>query len=120
MTAKTPNIIGPDEGEMLPRGPRHHRVLAELPQLEVIDERFGPGFSVPAHTHDDHVDSFYVLEGEGEFVVGDEVVRGGAGTWVTAPVGVLHSFRNTGDGELRILNIHAPNVGFADWLRTNP
>jgi quercetin dioxygenase-like cupin family protein len=120
MTAKTPNIIGPDEGEMLPRGPRYHRVLAELPQLEVIDERFGPGFSVPAHTHDDHVDSFYVLEGEGEFVVGDEVVRGGTGTWVTAPVGVLHSFRNTGDGELRILNIHAPNVGFADWLRTNP
>jgi len=117
---ETSNIIGPDEGERLPRGPRYHRVLVELPELEVIDLRFGPGFSVPPHTHDDHADCFYVLEGEGEFTVGDDVVRGGAGTWVTAPVGALHSFRNTAAGELRILNVHAPNVGFADWVHTNP
>jgi mannose-6-phosphate isomerase-like protein (cupin superfamily) len=30
---------------------------------------------------------------------------------VAAPVGTVHSFRNAGDGELRILNIHAPNTG---------
>jgi hypothetical protein len=36
--------IGPDEGETIPRGPRYHRVLAELPELEVVDARFGPGF----------------------------------------------------------------------------
>jgi quercetin dioxygenase-like cupin family protein len=54
--------IGPDEGEKIPRGPRYHRVLAELPELEVIDACFGPGFSVDQHTHRDHVDCFYVLE----------------------------------------------------------
>ena len=111
--------IGPDEGEKIPRGPRYHRVLAELPELEVIDGRFGPGFSVAPHAHADHVDSFYVLEGEAEFTLDDEVVRAGAGTWVTAPIGIVHSFRNTGDGELRILNIHAPNTGFAGRLRAN-
>src|SRR5579859_1125692 len=111
--------IGPDEGEKIPRGPRSHRVLAELPELEVIDGRFGPGFSVAPHAHRDHVDSFYVLEGEAEFTLDDEVVRAGAGTWVTVPIGTVHSFRNTGDGELRILNIHAPNTGFADRLRAN-
>jgi quercetin dioxygenase-like cupin family protein len=112
--------IGPDEGEKIPRGPRYHRVLAELPELEVIDARFGPGFSIEPHTHRDHSDSFYVLDGEAEFTLGDEVVRAGAGTWVTAPVGIVHGFRNTGDSELRILNIHAPNTGFADRLRRNP
>lgn len=110
-------LIGPDDGEKLPRGPRYHRVLAELPELEAIDIRFGPGFSVDPHRHADHVDSFYVLEGEAEFTLGDEVVRAGVGTWVAVPVGMLHGFRNAGDGELRILNIHAPNTGFAQRLR---
>ena len=109
--------VGPDEGEKIPRGPRYHRVLVELPELEVIEARWGPGFSVDPHTHRDHADSFYVLEGEAEFRLCDDVVRAGAGTWVTAPVGVLHSFRNVGEGDLRVLNIHAPNVGFTSWLR---
>jgi len=111
--------IGRDEGERIPRGSRYHRVLAELPELEVVEGRFGPGFSVDPHTHRDHVDSFYVLEGEAEFTLGDEVVRADAGTWVAVPVGMLHGFRNTGDCELRILNVHAPNVGFVQRLRLN-
>jgi mannose-6-phosphate isomerase-like protein (cupin superfamily) len=65
----------------------------------------------------DHVDCFYVLEGEAEFVMGDDVVRAGPGTYVAAPVGVSHGFRNVGEGELRMLNIHAPNTGFARRMR---
>lgn len=110
--------VGPGEGELLPRGPRHHRVLAELPELEALDLCFGPGFEVPPHKHDDHVDSFYILEGEAEFVLGEDVVHASAGTWVAVPVGTTHGFRNVGDGDLRILNIHAPNTGFAERLRT--
>jgi quercetin dioxygenase-like cupin family protein len=109
--------IGPGEGERVPRGQRHHRILAELPELEVLDLRFGPGFEVPPHSHEDHVDSFYVLEGEAEFTLGDEVVSAGPGTWVAAPVGAVHGFRNAGDGELRVLNIHAPSTGFAGRVR---
>lgn len=93
------------------------RVLAELPELEVVDLRFGPGFSVDPHTHQDHVDSFYVLEGEAEFTLGEKVVRADAGTWVSAPLGMLHGFRNAGEDDLRILNVHAPNTGFASRLR---
>lgn len=110
-------FVPPGEGEKVPRGPRHHRVLAEVPELEVLELRFGPGFVVEPHTHDDHVDSFYVLEGEAEFTIGDEVVRGAPGTWTAAPIGVVHGFRNAGDGELRVLNIHAPNTGFTERLR---
>ena len=110
--------IGPDGGERVPRGPREHRILAELPELEVIELRFGPDFEgVEPHSHPDHVDSFFVLEGEAEFVVDDEVVRAGPGAYVAAPVGVVHGFRNAGEGELRMLNIHGPNTGFAGRLR---
>ena len=44
------------------------------------------------HTHDDHVDSFYVLEGEAAFVVGGEKLLVGAGSFVAAPPGIVHTF----------------------------
>ncbi len=109
---------GPEGGEHVPRGERHHRILAELPECEVIELRFAPEFEgVEPHTHDDHVDSFYVLAGEAEFLVGDEVFQAGPGSFVAAPIGVTHGFRNVGGSELRMLNIHAPNAGFAGRLR---
>jgi quercetin dioxygenase-like cupin family protein len=111
--------VAPGGGEKIPRGARAHRVLAELPELEVIELSFGPDIVVEPHTHPDHVDSFYVLEGEAEFTVGDRVVRAGPGTWVSAPIGTVHGFRNAGGGELRLLNVHAPNVGFTERLRAN-
>jgi mannose-6-phosphate isomerase-like protein (cupin superfamily) len=111
-------LIGPDQGERLARGPRYHRILTELSELEVIELRFGPEFEgVDPHSHPDHVDAFYILEGEAEFVVEDAVIRAGLGTYVAAPIGVSHGFRNAGPGELRLLNVHAPNTGFAERLR---
>ena len=110
--------LGPESGERVMRGERHHRILGELPQFEIVELRFGPAFDgVDAHAHDDYVDSFYVLAGEAEFRVGDDVFRAGPGSFVAAPPGVTHGFRNASDTELRLLNIHAPNVGFAEQLR---
>jgi mannose-6-phosphate isomerase-like protein (cupin superfamily) len=110
--------LGPEGGEHLERGPRHHRVLAELPSYEVIELRFGPDFEgVEPHIHEDHTDAFFVLAGEADFRMGDEVVHAGPGSFVAAPPGVTHGFRNATDSELRLLNIHAPNVGFAERLR---
>jgi quercetin dioxygenase-like cupin family protein len=111
-------LVGADGGERVARGARYHRILAELPELEAIELRFGPEFEgVEPHSHPDHVDSFYVLEGEVEFTVGDEIVRVGPGSYVAAPIGVVHGFRNAGHDELRMLNVHAPNTGFAARLR---
>jgi quercetin dioxygenase-like cupin family protein len=107
-------VSGPEGGERV----RSHRILVELPELEAFDLTFGPDFEgVDLHTHDDHADSFYVLEGEAEFTLDANVVRAGPGTWVSAPVGVVHGFRNVGSGSLRMLNIHAPNTGFGVRLR---
>jgi quercetin dioxygenase-like cupin family protein len=107
----------PEGGETLRRGERFHRVLAELPELEAIELWFGPGFVVEPHVHEDHADNFLVLEGECEFTYGDAVFRRGPGTWVSVPRGLRHGFRNAGSGDLRLLNVHAPNVGFIAELR---
>ncbi len=110
--------IGPEGGERVQRAARHHRILCELPALEVIELRFGPDFEgVDPHTHPDHADCFYVLEGEAEFTVAGEALRAGPGSFVAAPSGTGHGFRNAGPGELRLLNVHAPNTGFAERLR---
>lgn len=109
---------GPEGGEHVERAHRHHPILAELPQFETVELRFGSDFEgVDAHAHDDFVDAFYVLAGVAEFCVGEDVFRAEPGSFVAAPPGVVHGFTNAGDTELRLLNIHAPNVGFAEALR---
>jgi quercetin dioxygenase-like cupin family protein len=105
--------VGPDEGERTPRG---QRILGELPQLEVSELTFEPGWEgVDPHTHPDHADSFYVLEGEVEFLVDGEWRRGGPGTFASVPPGAVHGFRiPEGGGRIRVLNIHAPHTHWID------
>ncbi|MGH2743444.1 MAG: cupin domain-containing protein [Thermoleophilaceae bacterium] len=55
--------------------------------------------------------AFYILEGEMTFVLGDEEVAAPSGTFVLAPPGIEHAFRNEGASPVRMLNIHAP-AGF--------
>src|SRR5436190_23722981 len=86
--------VGPDGGEKLARGPRHHRILAELPDLEVIELRFGPDFEgVDAHTHGNQTDSFFLLDGEAEFRLGVETVGLGPVSYVASPPGDVRGCR---------------------------
>jgi quercetin dioxygenase-like cupin family protein len=92
-------------------------VKGALPGLTVIEFTIEGPFEGPEpHTHDDHTDSFYVLEGELDFQVEDRTIRGGPGTFVAAPPGVLHAFAKKDPGTARFLNIHAPG-GFEHALR---
>ena len=47
-------------------------VKADRPELSLLETTFDPGSGVDPHFHKGHSDSFYVLEGEVEFHVGDE------------------------------------------------
>ena|SRR5579862_8686355 len=113
-----PFFTPPGEGERI--GPRDHRVLAELTHLEALELSFEPDWEgVSPHTHHDHTDSFYVLEGEVEFFLDGEWHVSGPGTFVSVPPDVEHGFRPAGGSPIRVLNVHAPKVGFIDGLR-NP
>jgi quercetin dioxygenase-like cupin family protein len=76
----------------------------------------GPFDGPDPHTHDDHTDAFYVLEGELDFHVDGETIRGTPGTFVAAPPGVPHGFKKHEPGTARFLNIHAPG-GFERNIR---
>ncbi len=110
-------VSRPGEGERFERDNRVVTIRIDLPDLSVHEIEFDTSFEVSLHSHDDHVDAFYVLEGELELTVGDDVVRVGTGTLIAEPRGVMHGLRNPGPGRVRILNFHAPDAGFADVIR---
>jgi quercetin dioxygenase-like cupin family protein len=108
-----------DEAETIRSEVSLHRVLCDLSQLTAIDMTFQPEFEgVDPHTHPDHADAFYVLEGQVEFQVGDEPRVARPGTFVAAPPGSVHGFRVAGAEPIRCLNLHAPPGGFLDRLRS--
>ena len=67
-----------------------------------------PGGGPPPHIHSREEESFYVLEGEINFQVGDERIVAKAGTFANMPVGSLHSFRNDTDKTARMIVSVAP------------
>jgi mannose-6-phosphate isomerase-like protein (cupin superfamily) len=110
--------LEPGKGERLTAEARVAFVKAELPDLSVFEFHLDGPFEGPeVHTHSDHTDSFYVLEGEVQFTVDGRTFTGGPGTFVSAPPGVEHTFTKPELGYARLLNIHAPEAGFADHLR---
>ena len=108
----------PGDGERFERENRVLTILGSVEQFSAIEIEFDATFAVEPHVHHDHADSFYVLEGEVEFTVEDEVVLAGPGTFVLAPPGTRHGFRHQGPGKARVLNLHAPDAGFADGIRS--
>jgi quercetin dioxygenase-like cupin family protein len=98
---------------------RQHRVLAELPHIEALELFFPADFEgVDPHIHDDHTDSFYVLEGEIDFYLAGEWRRAGPGAFVSVPPNIEHGFRPAGT-DIRFLNFHTPDNGFIGRLRGN-
>lgn len=107
-----PIALGAGEGEAVGTSV----LKAARPELSFIELHVQPGGGVSPHFHKAHSDSFYVLEGEIELHLGDEVVQGAPGTYVLAPPHVVHWFRNVGEAPARMLNLHTPG-GFADYMR---
>lgn len=63
-------------------------------KFAMVDERAPRGVGAPLHFHAADDESFYVVEGEVSFFVGDTPPRrGSAGTFVHIPGGVVHGFR---------------------------
>jgi mannose-6-phosphate isomerase-like protein (cupin superfamily) len=118
--AETPQAIicGPGEGERLESEDRVYLVKIARPELSLIEYDTGPTYTgASPHFHERHTDAFFLLEGELEFTLGRVTHVAGPGTAVVVPPGNVHAFTSHGSGRARFLNIHAPDEGFADFLR---
>jgi quercetin dioxygenase-like cupin family protein len=109
------------DGEPITRSERREVVLlADRPEIAITWSRYAGGERGPdLHVHREHTDAFYVLEGELTFAVGPaaEPIRVAAGGFVAVPPDVVHAFANESGAEARWLNLHAPDMGFAAYMR---
>ena len=126
-----PIILGPGEGRSYALGAMSAVFKADEAETAAtysISEWFlephssGPG----PHSHADHDDIFYVIEGVMSLLVGDDWVDAGVGSFVRAPAGVTHDFANRTDKRAGVLNIYIPGgferdmAGIVDWFANQP
>jgi quercetin dioxygenase-like cupin family protein len=119
MSGVDEQVVGPGQGETLGSDERRsvHAKL-ERDELAVTESVYASGESGPGrHLHKEHIDCFFVLEGELTFEIGDRELRVPAGGFVAVPPTIVHTFRNDGVGAARFLNMHAPSKGFIQHLR---
>jgi quercetin dioxygenase-like cupin family protein len=74
-----------------------------------------PGNGPPLHVHRDDDESFYVIDGEITFYLGDAVIEARAGSFAFAPRGVPHTFVVGGEAPARYLVVSAP-AGFERFV----
>ena len=94
-------------------------VLGELITFKTTSERTGgayslfevttqPGGGVLPHVQHREDESFYVLEGEYEFLEDEGTTRAGAGSLIYVPRGNLHAHKNVGTTTGRLLVSQTP------------
>jgi quercetin dioxygenase-like cupin family protein len=84
-------------------------------QFGLIESLSPKGAEPPRHIHRREDETFYVLEGEITFYVGDETYEAPPGTFVSAPRGVPHSYTFETD-MICMLVLVAPG-GFEEFFR---
>ena len=75
-----------------------------------------PGGGPPPHIHTNEDETFYVVEGRAEFLLGDELVVAGAGDFVSVPRGTVHRFHNASQELARLILTFTP-AGIEDFFR---
>ena len=102
-----------------PGGGRTLWVLGELVTYKVTSDQTSgayslfevvsqPGGGPSPHVQHREDESFYVLEGEYEFLVEARTIRADAGSLLYVPKGNLHVYRNVGEGTARMLVSQTP------------
>ncbi len=83
--------------------------------VSLMEASVPAGAGPPPHIHTNAEEVFYVLEGELEFLDGDETFVARAGSFVFVPRGTLHRFRNVGYGHARMIVLYTP-AGFESFF----
>ena len=74
----------------------------------MFDWTLPPRFATGRHVHRVQEETFYMLEGECEWRVGDQVVRATPGTYLFIPPGIQHNILNVSATPARVLMTVSP------------
>jgi quercetin dioxygenase-like cupin family protein len=87
-----------------------------LPDICVVEWHLHePHSDLPFRHQERRVDTFLVIDGELEATLAGTRQTVGEGTLISAPGGLRHALDNR--GRARMLSLHTPDGGFADYLR---
>jgi quercetin dioxygenase-like cupin family protein len=111
-------VLGPGEGEVVSvlGDPYTYKVVGgdtegNYSLIECTTVADGP----PPHIHKAEEEAFYVLEGEVNVTIGDQTIRGAAGSFVLIPRGTVHTFSTVGTEPAKMLLIISP-AGFEQFF----
>jgi quercetin dioxygenase-like cupin family protein len=74
----------------------------------MFDWTLPPRFATGLHVHRVQEETFYVLEGECDWQIGEQRIRAVPGTYVFIPPGVPHNISNTTDKPARVIMTVSP------------
>ncbi len=112
---QTVSVVGPQAGDIALTGPVRLRILEDgsttahrlgLAEITIAPHTAGP----PQHRHSLHDEGFYVVAGTAQFTVGDQTYVADQGTLVMVPPGAPHTFANTTDQPVVLLNTFTPDL----------
>jgi quercetin dioxygenase-like cupin family protein len=115
--SQTPSVPTPESRVLVQPPGTGFKVIAKDTNgaYSLAENRRDPGGGVDPHTHSIEDESFYVIEGQFVFQIGDRRIEAPAGTFVFGPKGVRHSYKNEGISPGRLLVLSSP-AGFEKFL----
>ncbi len=107
------------EGMELPAGRRTRVVLGDNGAMK--GDLFCQGYvviypdgGIPDHVHET-VESYTILEGEGEMTVDGETVRVKKGDCIFVEKNQRHALHNTGSADMHMMFVYAPKIVVDHW-----
>jgi len=103
-----PTVIQPDRHAQWRPDKMGKATLFESARLLVGLNAFEPGQMHELHSHQGMDKLYYIVEGDGLFLLDGRQLTMKAGELMIAPEGVPHGIHNTGSGRLLVLAVLAP------------
>jgi len=90
------------------------RTTSPITGCSLAEETLPPGASVTPHHHEVLEEVYYIIEGTGLMIVGDEQREVGEGDAIYIPKNHRHTLTNTGAAPMKLLLVCGPAFYFED------
>ena len=87
-----------------------------IEKQSLAEARLPAGAATTPHYHPQTEEIYYILEGQGTMIVGDQMRQVGPGDAVAIPPGAVHQIRNTGSAPLKFLCCCSPAYDHDDTV----